>query len=96
MSDSKVDCSKVHLKQAIALDENKKTEKKSIQPQHEVVESITGTIQKRKSTFKSIKPNSLKNSSEIDGNKKIIIYKLTHSMKFWMCWMLIFETISTV
>lgn len=67
MSDS--NC-KVPLKQQSVLDENKKAEKKSVQPQHEAVESVTGTIQKRKSTFKAIKPNSLKNSSEIDGNKK--------------------------
>lgn len=59
-------------KQQLSLDEIKKTEKKSVverQPPIEAVESITGTIQKRKSTFKAIKPNSLKNSSEIDGNK---------------------------
>lgn len=49
--------------QLLFPDDNRKTEKKSVerQPQHDA-------IQKRKNTFKAIKPtNSLKNSSEIDG-----------------------------
>lgn len=73
MSDSKVPSSKQQLQLFLDGGENKR-EKKSVverqpQPQREAVESITGTIQKRKNTFKAIKPNSLKNSSEIDGNK---------------------------
>lgn len=50
-------------KQLFILDENNK----------KTVDSYTGT--KRKSTFKAIKPNSLKNSSEIDG-KKSFVYKI--------------------
>jgi hypothetical protein len=47
--------------------EERKQEKKPSLEKHDAIESNTGTIQKRKSNFKNIKPNSLKNSSEIDG-----------------------------
>lgn len=39
--------------------------KKSSVDKQDAIESITGTIQKRKSNFIHVKPNSLKNSTEI-------------------------------
>jgi hypothetical protein len=47
--------------------DERKQEKKPSFDKHDAIESNTGTIQKRKSNFKNIKPISLKNSSEIDG-----------------------------
>jgi hypothetical protein len=46
---------------------DKKVESTHTSEKVDVVEMNTGAIQKRKSNFKTIKPNSLKNSSEIEG-----------------------------
>lgn len=67
MSENSKSVPSAATKQQLLLfpDDNRKTEKKSVerQPQHDAI--------KRKS-FKAIKPNSLKNSSEIDGELIII------------------------
>lgn len=64
MSENSKSVPSAAIKQQLLLfpDDNRKADKKSVerQPQHDA-------FQKRKSTFKAIKPNSLKNSSEIDG-----------------------------
>ena len=71
MSENSKSVPSAATKQQLLLfpDDNRKTEKKSVerQPQHDA-------LQKRKSTFKAIKPNSLKNSSEIDG--KLLLHIL--------------------
>lgn len=77
MSEEKSKVPSIHKQQQIVLDESRKLNRKPVaekQPQHEAVESVTGTI--RKNTFKAIKPNSLKNSSEIEGNKDLQTYIL--------------------
>lgn len=70
MSENSKSVPSAATKQQLLLfpDDNRKTEKKSVerQPQHDAI--------KRKTTFKAIKPNSLKNSSEIDGKRIIINY----------------------
>lgn len=69
------------------LDENKSVEKKPSvvdrQPNASVQQDAsTGAIQKRKSTFKAIKPNSLKNSSsEIDGKTKSLFFSFLLQIK---------------
>lgn len=47
--------------------------KSSSSEKQDVAEINTGTIQKRKSNFKAIKPNSLKNSSEIEGTSFLFL-----------------------
>ncbi|KAG5678272.1 hypothetical protein PVAND_007962 [Polypedilum vanderplanki] len=65
--------------------DDKKHEKKPSFDKQDAIESHTGTIQKRKSNFKNIKPNSLKNSSEIDETSNLIKFKNSHLGKSAPC-----------
>lgn len=51
--------------------------KSSSSEKQDVAEINTGTIQKRKSNFKAIKPNSLKNSSEIEGTSQSFLLPIS-------------------
>ncbi|XP_070509626.1 microtubule-associated serine/threonine-protein kinase 3 [Chironomus tepperi] len=59
--------------------------KSSSSDKQDVAEINTGTIQKRKSNFKAIKPNSLKNSSEIEETSNLIKFKNSHLGKSAPC-----------
>lgn len=65
------DKSKVPLKKhQIILEKRASSSEKQDVP----AEISTGAIQKRKNHFKAVKPNSLKNSSEIEGTSRDILF----------------------